>query len=116
ALFGLGKVLQLENAQAKCKCLDIDDETDLGIIVDELKNDLSEYIVAFRKGERFSEVFDELDLGKCSDNNVRVRQNGVYLITGGLGGVGLELARYFASCNKVTLLITSRSLFPPRDQ
>jgi len=43
-----------------------------------------------------------------------VRHRGVYLITGGLGGVGLELAEGLARAAAARLILLGRSPFPPR--
>lgn len=47
------------------------------------------------------------------------KANGVYLITGGLGGIGLTLAEHFAANavgKSITLVLTSRREFPSADQ
>ncbi len=45
-----------------------------------------------------------------------LRHGGVYLITGGLGGVGLALSRYLAREWGARLALLSRTALPPRDQ
>jgi phthiocerol/phenolphthiocerol synthesis type-I polyketide synthase E len=45
-----------------------------------------------------------------------LRRGGVYLITGGLGGVGLALSRYLARQWDARLALLSRTPLPPRDQ
>ena len=44
-----------------------------------------------------------------------VRDGGVYLITGGLGGVGLELAEYLARTAKAKLVLISRRQLPEKE-
>ena len=44
----------------------------------------------------------------------RLRKGGVVVITGGLGGVGLALARYLAQAWQARLVLISRSAVPPR--
>ncbi|WP_148713628.1 type I polyketide synthase [Chitinolyticbacter meiyuanensis] len=46
----------------------------------------------------------------------RLREGGVYLITGGLGGVGLALARHLARRHRAQLVLLGRSALPPREQ
>ncbi|MBN2549027.1 MAG: amino acid adenylation domain-containing protein [Anaerolineales bacterium] len=46
----------------------------------------------------------------------RFRHQGVYLITGGLGGVGLETAEYLAKTVQAGLVLVGRSAFPDRQQ
>ena len=54
--------------------------------------------------------FEGLAAGEPS----RVRDGGVYLITGGLGGVGLTLAGHLARTAKARLVLTSRRGLPDR--
>ena len=44
----------------------------------------------------------------------RLKEGGVYLITGGLGGVGLVLARYLAESVKARLVLTGRRGLPAK--
>ncbi|SEL61840.1 Acyl transferase domain-containing protein [Roseateles sp. YR242] len=46
--------------------------------------------------------------------SIRLRQNGVYLITGGMGGVGLALSRYLARHWGARLALLARTPLPPR--
>ncbi|MGH9389915.1 MAG: SDR family NAD(P)-dependent oxidoreductase, partial [Vicinamibacteria bacterium] len=53
----------------------------------------------------------ELKSGESSPS--RLRQGGVYLLTGGLGGIGLEIARFLARTARAKLVLTGRSELPP---
>jgi amino acid adenylation domain-containing protein len=46
----------------------------------------------------------------------RLRQQGTYLITGGLGGIGLTLAEYFAHQVQARLVLTGRTALPAREE
>ncbi|MEK8146419.1 acyltransferase domain-containing protein [Streptomyces sp. M10(2022)] len=46
----------------------------------------------------------------------RIRDHGVYLITGGLGGIGLALAEHLARTTRARLVLVGRSPFPAREQ
>jgi acyl transferase domain-containing protein len=46
----------------------------------------------------------------------RLRADGVYLITGGLGGIGLALAEYLAAAVRAKLVLVGRTALPPRDR
>ena len=44
---------------------------------------------------------------------VKLRRNGVYMITGGLGGIGLTLAEYLAATCEASLVLLGRTELPP---
>jgi len=46
----------------------------------------------------------------------RLRERGVYLITGGLGGVGMVLAEFLAKEVKAKIILTGRSEIPVKEQ
>jgi NAD(P)-dependent dehydrogenase (short-subunit alcohol dehydrogenase family) len=45
-----------------------------------------------------------------------LKEKGVYLITGGLGGIGLEMAGYLAKKVQAKLILTGRTGLPPREE
>jgi NAD(P)-dependent dehydrogenase (short-subunit alcohol dehydrogenase family) len=48
--------------------------------------------------------------------SLRLKKNGVYLVTGGLGGVGLEIAEHLARTVQARLILIGRSPFPIREE
>src|SRR2546423_655402 len=55
-------------------------------------------------------------LGDTSKGIAPLRAKGVYLITGGLGGIGLALAEYLAQAAQARLVLIGRSVLPLREQ
>ena len=85
-------------------------------LVGELFAKGTEPIAAYRAGRRWLRVFDPVRFDSVAgDATARLRQGGVYLITGGMGGVGLVLAEYLAREFKAKLVLTGRKGLPPRD-
>ncbi|MBV9789424.1 MAG: SDR family NAD(P)-dependent oxidoreductase, partial [Chloroflexi bacterium] len=72
-------------------------------------------VVAYRDNRRWVRDVEPVRLEQPT-NRRGLRQNGVYLITGGLGGIGLELAQYLAQTVQARLVLTSRSGLPPREE
>ena len=58
----------------------------------------------------------EVDIGYRDETPIEIKEDGVYVITGGLNGIGLEIARSFATGKKVNLALISRSQIPARDE
>jgi phthiocerol/phenolphthiocerol synthesis type-I polyketide synthase E len=70
-------------------------------------------VVACRGAHRWVRSFQPLR--QQAPAAPRLRRQGTYLITGGLGGVGLVLARHLAQHWQARLVLLGRSALPPRD-
>jgi phthiocerol/phenolphthiocerol synthesis type-I polyketide synthase E len=82
-------------------------------LFDECQNKIVDEVVAFRGGHRWAQTFALLQLPE-RPRGPPLRDGGAYLITGGLGGIGLSLADYlFANC-RAKLALVGRSPFPER--
>ncbi len=68
---------------------------------------------AYRNGYRWTTAYDSLRL-PIKQQGLRLKQQGVYLITGGLGGMGLTLAGYLAKNYRARLILLSRKQLPER--
>lgn len=94
-----------------------------GRLFDELAQVPANRRVALRDDRRYELTYvkqtatNEASAGN-TDNNTqtvadRVRRHGVYLITGGLGGIGLVTAEYLARTAKAKLILVGRTALPP---
>ncbi len=72
-------------------------------------------VVACRGTHRWVQVFEQARL-EAEAGTARLRDQGVYLVTGGLGGIGLAVAEHLASKYRAKLILTGRSGLPARDQ
>jgi len=73
----------------------------------ELSSSVNDSIIAYRGKHRWVQTFEAVNIE--SNNPPLLRQQGVYLITGGLGGIGLSIARYLAQTVQAKLVLLSRS-------
>ena len=72
--------------------------------------------VAYRGMDRWIHGVERAQMKASREAAPQVRGGGVYLITGGLGGVGRVVAEHLARSKLVTLVLTSRSGLPPRSE
>ncbi len=114
-LFGLGKVAGREYEYMECRGLDVDAHIKAEDIIAELEGKSETYQSAYRKGKRYVEKFQELDIEKQEEDQNKIREGGIYIITGGTGGIGLESAKYLASKAKVKLALVNRSKMPEKE-
>jgi surfactin family lipopeptide synthetase A len=64
--------------------------------------------VAYRRGQRYVPRLEKVDLQQAPTRPVPVRPGGLYLLSGGLGGVGEHLARYLLE-HGARLLVVGRT-------
>jgi polyketide synthase PksJ len=114
-LFGLAKVVRQEYPHLKCRCIDIDKKTSVDTILREINSKNGSFQVAYRQNTRYIEEFRKINIHELENDRINIKENGVYIITGALGGIGLELSKYLASQNKVKLILVNRSSMPGKD-
>ncbi len=85
------------------------------LLVAELLSAPEDAMVAYRRGRRMVQGFVPVPLQREPEMTPELREQGVYLITGGLGGVGLALAGELARRARARLVLTGRSRFPERE-
>lgn len=73
-------------------------------------------IIAYRDGQRWVQDYERAALEKPKNYRNRLRERGVYLITGGLGGIGLIHAEYLARTVQAKLVLIGRTGLPPREK
>ena len=121
---GLCRVIPQEYPTVSCKYIDLAwngfgpaDVTDSNL--DRLLHDAAgrstDPVVAYRGGHRWVQTFTEIDLGQPPAEASRLRTNGVYVITGGLGDIGLQMAKYLLKAVNARVVLTGRSGIPRRE-
>jgi phthiocerol/phenolphthiocerol synthesis type-I polyketide synthase E len=109
----LGPILTIptEFPGMRCRAIDVDGcdpAAAAKAIVNELAAGPGDPVVALRHGQRWlPQIADSAALESIATDGV-VRKDGVYVIVGGTGGVGLALARAIAEQAPVRLALVSR--------
>lgn len=116
AFFGLGKVVPYENLNFVCKTIDIDNTMSLDLLLEEMKFSEPLSRVAYREGRRYVEQLSKVNMSHIQQEVTEIREGGVYVITGGSGGIGLEVAQYLASRSRVKLCLINRSRLQARSE
>ena len=133
-------IIPREYPEIKCRCIDIvlpapvkekekkkakdnnnlQEQLPLDRLIREFKTGIShkDTIIAYRGNYRLVRTFEPIQLSPLDSQvpALRLKKAGVYLITGGLGGIGLVLARYLAKTLQAKLILTGRSTFPARQE
>ncbi|WP_046744419.1 SDR family NAD(P)-dependent oxidoreductase [Kordia zhangzhouensis] len=118
AINGFIKSLHLEQSNIRCKTIEISQQVNPDqlseIVVAELQLDTIEQLaVRYEKDQRFVRKLQNLERwnsNRSSATNQGLKEKGVYLITGGAGGLGFIFAEYLAKECKARLVLTGRSV------
>ena len=86
------------------------------LFVETTANDDKARVIAYRGRHRWVQDFEQVTLAGATETPLRLRDRGVYLITGGMGGIGLELGQYLASEVQARLVLVGRTPLPAREE
>ncbi|MCC5623715.1 type I polyketide synthase [Nostoc sp. CHAB 5715] len=118
------KIIPQEYPNISCRSIDVtisqevswQDEKLLENLLNELQTQSSDIVIAYRSSNRWVQTFEPVQLEAIIRETSRLKKGGVYLITGGLGGVGLSLASYLAKSVQAKLVLIGRSVFPAKEE
>ncbi|HEX4164567.1 MAG TPA: SDR family NAD(P)-dependent oxidoreductase [Bryobacteraceae bacterium] len=121
ALNAFWRVATLECRNLKSRIIDVDLNSNKEVAVEhvlrELQHRTHHETIAYRGTGRWQQTYEPIRIEhlptiRSSDRKIMLRPGGTYLITGGLGGVGLVLARHIARETQGRVVLTSRTPLP----
>jgi acyl transferase domain-containing protein/acyl carrier protein len=121
ALAALAVVANQEYLSLECRVIDLDPRADAAAAAAELAAECAaagqDVLVAYRAGQRYARGFAPAASPAASGpqsaaGEISIRPGGTYLITGGLGDVGLQVAEHLARSGAARLVLTSRAGLP----
>jgi non-ribosomal peptide synthase protein (TIGR01720 family) len=123
-VLGPCKVIPQEYPNINCSSVDIVidsaqthlSEKLIDNLITELTLQQTNEIVAYRGFHRWVQSFEAIPLDDCIAGKNKLREGGVYLITGGLGDIGLLLAQHLAKTVKAKLILIGRGGLPERSE
>lgn len=120
-LLGISKVISKEIENISCSLIDLEIATEVHrsfnlscqIFTDIFRQNTS-FEVAYRGTHRWTEYYKPFSLTRSPLRNSLLKKQGTYFITGGLGGIGLEIGEYLAKNWAGKLFLISRKTLPPK--
>lgn len=114
------KVIGQETPGIETKIIDIEypcikEKLQLTKIINEIFTKSKERVIAYRYGKRLAESYRSINI-EIKEKSSLLKIGGVYIITGGLGGIGLDVAEYLGKVYKAKVILIGRSQFPPRTE
>jgi thioester reductase-like protein len=108
SLWGLGKVIAIEHPQLWGGMIDMDTATSTDALLAELNDSQGEDHLSLRGSQRYVGRLMRRELPHTK--RVPIAAEGTYLITGGLGALGLQVARSLIQQGAKSLVLVSRRL------
>ncbi len=107
-VWALARVVALEHPELATRCIDLaaPDARDASTVCDELLRADDEEQVVLRDGQR---LVARLRPATSSETTATIRRDGTYVLCGGLGGLGLTLARWLAERGAGHLVLCGRT-------
>jgi acyl transferase domain-containing protein len=120
-VLGPCRVMPHEMPNVSCQHIDISASSCLGPraieqLVAELESKPTDNAIAFRGIDRWVFTAEPVVMTSAEERPVRLRDGGVYLITGGFGAIGLEIARCLTAAVKAKLVLVGRTSLPDRSK
>ncbi len=118
ALLGVVKVAPKEVESLTCRSIDVAGDADPARTAAQLLAEIAggtDSQVAYRGRKRWTWSFTGLPVDAPDGVPATLRDRGVYLLTGGLGGLGLELCRQLAEAVAARLVILTLRPMPDRE-
>lgn len=117
-VLGPARVMPKEYPGVTCRTIDIDGASGAASLpprladrlLDELADAADDDLVAYRGVHRFAQ---SVEPARFPDRAPALRREGVYLVTGGLGGMALEIVKDLVRRVDARLVLVSRSGLPP---
>jgi NAD(P)-dependent dehydrogenase (short-subunit alcohol dehydrogenase family) len=123
-LLGACRTIPQEYPNIQCHNIDLGspgsralDQALIGALVADLSSENTHKVVAYRGGQRWAQQFERCHVDAADEDvNPQLRRGGTYMITGGLGNIGLSIAYELARSAQVNLVLVGRSHFPERSE
>jgi acyl transferase domain-containing protein/acyl carrier protein len=117
-LVGAAQVVSQECPGLQCRCIQISSNSQGQIhqLIDEMKAANHSPIVSYALGQRWSQAYSKALLPDKDVAHTPLRMRGTYLITGGLGGLGLVVAEFLATELEANLVLVNSTPFLDREK
>lgn len=116
-LLGLLRSASLEIPWLNCSHVDLalqSIEADASYIAQEMTSVWRDKEVAYRDGRRLVSRLEKVDMRRARRQKPPFKKGALYLLSGGLGGVGFQIARHLLHEYDARLLLVGRTRLPER--
>lgn len=105
------RTLDDENEHCRCLFMNVDDlsRSTLHHVLEEMRSESVTSEVAYRNEQRLVPVLNPITFSKEQMLDSPIKQGGFYLLAGGMGGIGRQLAEHLLSKYDANILVVGRT-------
>ena len=109
SVWGMCRVIAIEHPELCCKVIDIESKRQIKTLLEEVLAFDQESQIVLRKEARYVLRLSRKKVDAFfKHNHSRFKDNGVYVITGGLGGIGLKVAEWMSQAGAQHVVLVGR--------
>jgi len=115
AIGAFAKTVHLESQKVRLKIIAVEGDSSVSeILCQEIKHPNKDVEIRYINGHRWKKQLQEIapaipEQASSQEQKIEIKEQGVYLIIGGLGGLGFIFARHLATKTQVNLALCGRS-------
>lgn len=116
-LLGLLKTIPREMPWLRCRHIDLSTdslEANVACVLQEIQTVCNHGESAYRDKQRWVACLKKVDFSQVKLSNLPFKRRGMYILSGGFGGIGVEIARYLLEHYEVRLLVMGRTSLPDK--
>ena len=120
-MLSFSKVIPQEHQNIVCRVFDVMIAPDMyndhrPWLCQLIQQEPTELVIALRHRHGWGQYYEPVVIDALHETLPNIKPQGVYLITGGLGQIGLALACHLAEQYQARIILTGRSPFPAKEQ
>jgi len=111
SIWGMCRVIEIEHPELFCKLIDIESEAQTESLLDEMFASDQESQIVLKEGTRYTLRLShkKVDTFLKGNHSLQFRNDGAYVITGGLGGIGLKVAEWMSQVGAQHIVLVGRN-------
>lgn len=111
-LLGLCKVVNKEFSNIRSRVIDTDQFTEAETIAQEINSEFRLFYTAYRQEKKYIEMLKEAEIHSNDSLDQYLKEDGAYIITGGMGGLGAQMARCLSETGPANIVLIGRRELP----
>lgn len=109
AVYSYANGIRFEIPKINCYCIDLEEQIKPFLLnLNEIDNNDGMFLSAYRNGKKYIRCLTQYQLDMLNKSSISIEKGHTYIITGGMGALGLECVKYIASKQQARFVLVGR--------